>query len=118
MKFATYAAGDRPCVGLVDTDRGRVLDLAAAASGVGWNAAPFASMLALIEADDMGLELADALHRLYPEQFHLDKTIELLGSQSTLDRLARGDAPADIIAGWAADLDRFRAIRAKYLLYD
>jgi 2-keto-4-pentenoate hydratase/2-oxohepta-3-ene-1,7-dioic acid hydratase in catechol pathway len=61
MKFATYAAGDRACVGLVDTDRGRVLDLAAAASGAGWNAAPFASMLALIEADDMGLELADEL---------------------------------------------------------
>jgi 2-keto-4-pentenoate hydratase/2-oxohepta-3-ene-1,7-dioic acid hydratase in catechol pathway len=61
MKFATYEAGGGPRVGLVDADRGRVLDLAAAASGVGWNAAPFASLLALIEADDMGLELADEL---------------------------------------------------------
>jgi len=66
----------------------------------------------------MGLELADALHRLYPEQFHLEKIIELLGSQSTLDRLERGDAPAEIIAGWVTDLDSFRAMRAKYLLYD
>ena len=65
-----------------------------------------------------GLEIADALHRLYPAQFHLEKIIELLGSQSTIDQLEHGDAPADIIAGWAADLDRFRAMRAKYLLYD
>ena len=66
----------------------------------------------------MGLEIADALHKLYIEQFKLEKTIELLGSQSTLGRLDHGDAPADIIAGWAADLDRFRTMRAKYLLYD
>jgi 2-keto-4-pentenoate hydratase/2-oxohepta-3-ene-1,7-dioic acid hydratase in catechol pathway len=61
MKFATYETGSGPRVGLVDADRERVLDLAAAASGVGWSAAPFASMLALIEADDMGLELAEEL---------------------------------------------------------
>lgn len=66
----------------------------------------------------MGLEIADALHKLYPGQFKLEKTIELLGSQSTLGHLDHGDAPADIIAGWAADLDRFRTMRAKYLLYD
>ena len=65
-----------------------------------------------------GLEIADALHRLYPTQFHLEKIIELLGSQSTLDRLERGDAPADIVVAWGPELDRFRAMRAKYLLYD
>jgi len=61
MKFATYDAGGNPRVGLVDVGQGRVLDLAAAASGVGWSPAPFASMLTLIEADDMGLELASEL---------------------------------------------------------
>jgi uncharacterized protein YbbC (DUF1343 family) len=66
----------------------------------------------------LGLELADVLHQLYPGQFQIEKIITLLGSQSTLDRLERSDAPADIIAGWSADLDRFRAMRAKYLLYD
>ena len=65
----------------------------------------------------MGLEIADALHRMYPDQFQLDKIVELLGSQSTVDRLKRGDAPADIVAGWSADLDKFRAMREKYLLY-
>jgi uncharacterized protein YbbC (DUF1343 family) len=66
----------------------------------------------------MGLEIAGALRGLYQEKFQLDKIIELLGSQSTLDRLKRGDAPADIVAGWSSDLDKFRATREKYLLYD
>jgi uncharacterized protein YbbC (DUF1343 family) len=65
----------------------------------------------------MGLEVAAVLDRLYPDQFQIEKTIELLGSQSTVDRLKRGDAPADIVSGWAADLDKFRTMREKYLLY-
>jgi uncharacterized protein YbbC (DUF1343 family) len=65
----------------------------------------------------MGLEIADALHRLYPNQFALDKMITLLGSQSTVDRLKRGDAPEEIAAGWSGDLDEFRTMREKYLLY-
>ena len=65
----------------------------------------------------MALEIAAALHRLYPQQFHLEKIIEPLGSQATLERLERGDDPARIIAGWSGDLDKFRAMRARYLLY-
>jgi uncharacterized protein YbbC (DUF1343 family) len=66
----------------------------------------------------MGLEIADVLHRMYPDKFQLEKIIELLGSQSTVDRLKRGDPPAEIVSGWSADLDKFRRVRAKYLLYD
>jgi len=65
----------------------------------------------------MGLEIADVLHRMYPANFDLDKTIELLGSQSTIDRLKRGDPPADIVAGWSDDLQKFRQVRSRYLLY-
>jgi uncharacterized protein YbbC (DUF1343 family) len=65
----------------------------------------------------MGLEIADVLHRMYPDNFQLDKIIELLGSQSSIDRLKHGDSPADIAAGWSADLAKFRAMREKYLLY-
>jgi uncharacterized protein YbbC (DUF1343 family) len=65
----------------------------------------------------MGLEIASALHRLYPAQFHVEKMIELLGSQSTVERLVRGDDPKEIEAGWASDLDKFRTMREKYLLY-
>jgi uncharacterized protein YbbC (DUF1343 family) len=65
----------------------------------------------------MGLEIADALHRMYPNHFGLAKTVLLLGSQQTVDQLARGDAPEDIDAGWARDIAKFRQMRAKYLLY-
>ena len=65
----------------------------------------------------MGIELADVLYRMYPQKFQLEKIIELLGSQSTIDRLKRGDPPAEIVSGWSADLDKFRAMREKYLLY-
>ncbi|HYL47028.1 MAG TPA: DUF1343 domain-containing protein [Candidatus Limnocylindrales bacterium] len=66
----------------------------------------------------MGLEIADALHRMYAKEFHLEKIILLHGSQATVDALARGDAPAEIIRGWAPELEKFGAIREKYLLYD
>ena len=65
----------------------------------------------------MGLELADVLRRMYPTYFRLPSTITLLGSQSTIDSLVRGESPAAIVAGWLGDLDKFRRMREKYLLY-
>lgn len=65
----------------------------------------------------MGLEIAATLAKIYPKEFALDKIITLLGSQATLERLKRGDAPARIVGGWAGELEAFRKMRAKYLLY-
>lgn len=64
-----------------------------------------------------GMTIADVLHRMYPEQFHVDKMMGLLGSQKTVERMERGDAPAEIVAVWAGELEQFREMRAKYLLY-
>ena len=65
-----------------------------------------------------GLEIADSLHRLYPERFEVTKLMDLLGSQTTVDALIAYQPPADIIASWADDLAQFRTLRAKYLLYN
>jgi uncharacterized protein YbbC (DUF1343 family) len=65
----------------------------------------------------MGLEIIAALHKLYPQSFDVAKTIELLGSQSTVEALERGVDPRAIVVNWAGDLDRFRKMRAKYLIY-
>ncbi len=65
----------------------------------------------------MGLEIASTVAKTYPQEFHLDKIIELLGSASTLARLQKGDSAAEIVASWSADLDAFRKMRQKYLLY-
>jgi uncharacterized protein YbbC (DUF1343 family) len=64
-----------------------------------------------------GLEIISALHKLYPQNFDVAKTLTLLGSQATVDALERGDDPRAIVASWKADLDRFRGMRQKYLIY-
>jgi uncharacterized protein YbbC (DUF1343 family) len=65
----------------------------------------------------IGLEIAGALARRYPDHFALDKTVALLGSQTAIDRLKKGDAPTNIVADWVTELEAFRKLRAKYLLY-
>jgi uncharacterized protein YbbC (DUF1343 family) len=72
---------------------------------------------AVFRSARLGIELADALHRMFPAKFQLDKTIFLIGSQSTIERIKRKDAPANIIADWEPDLEKFRVMRQKYLLY-
>jgi hypothetical protein len=65
----------------------------------------------------MGLEIASTFWKLYPDQFVIDRTIELLGSGVTVQLLKQGTSPAAIMLAWSGDIDAFRAIRAKYLIY-
>ena len=65
----------------------------------------------------VGLEIASALHRLYPAEFDLDGVVRLLGSQQTVDRLKAGDDPAEIAASWADGEREWRERVAPYLLY-
>lgn len=66
----------------------------------------------------LGVELISALWNLHPKEFQVDKTIRLLGSKKTLERIRAGDDPVEIVAGWEEELNSFREIRAKYLLYE
>jgi len=66
----------------------------------------------------MGIEIAGALAKLYPGKFQAAKLIELVGNSATVGQLASGDAPSAIAASWDKDLEAFRRIRAKYLLYE
>lgn len=61
MKLATYRAGGSERIGAVDVQSGAIFDFAAAARRDGAAISVFASMLALIDADDAGLDLAQAL---------------------------------------------------------
>jgi len=65
----------------------------------------------------MGLEIASTLWKLYPEQFGIDRTLELMGSGVTVQLLKQGESPARIILDTSGDLEPFRQIRAKYLIY-
>ena len=71
-----------------------------------------------LDVGRLGVELLSALWRLYPRNFRLEKTIRLLGSQKTLARIRAGDDPLDIVAGWKEELETFKKLRARYLLYD
>jgi 2-keto-4-pentenoate hydratase/2-oxohepta-3-ene-1,7-dioic acid hydratase in catechol pathway len=61
VKLATYRLGDKARIGVVDADKCRLFDLAAAAGRDGVPDAPFNSMLDLIDADDFGLDSARSL---------------------------------------------------------
>ena len=65
----------------------------------------------------MGLEIAAALNQLSPDHFSLDKMIELVGNAETIAKLKSGESPMRIVWDWQADLDNFRTMRAKYLIY-
>lgn len=58
MKLATYVSEGSARLGVVDAEAGKVFDLAEAARRDGVAPATFATMLALIDADDKGMDLA------------------------------------------------------------
>ncbi len=86
---------DKPCAGvsMVVTDRDR------------------------LQAVDVGIVLAQTLHRLYSNEFALDKVQRLLQHQETIEAIRAGKSLAAIKQSWAADLEAFKKRRAEYLLY-
>jgi uncharacterized protein YbbC (DUF1343 family) len=72
---------------------------------------------AALQTMRMGIEIAAALAKLYPRNFETVKMIALVGNTATIKQLADGDEPAAIAGRWNADIDMFRTVRAKYLLY-
>jgi uncharacterized protein YbbC (DUF1343 family)/CubicO group peptidase (beta-lactamase class C family) len=69
------------------------------------------------DAPELGVELASALHKLYPEQFHMERMIELLVNPSMYDAIAAGEDPRRIAADWQDRLETFQQMRQKYLIY-
>jgi uncharacterized protein YbbC (DUF1343 family) len=65
----------------------------------------------------VGLEIAAALNARYGSQYQLDSAARLFGSRDTLIRLRKGEDPATVAATWNIAEERWRLMRAKYLLY-
>ncbi len=70
-----------------------------------------------LDSPEMGIELAAALHALYPDQYKLAAIDTLLVNKSTLDSLSAGQDPRRIAEQWQDDLQQFENVRTKYLLY-
>ena len=71
----------------------------------------------VLDSPQMGIELASALRKLYPDNWKLNPISGLLVNQRVFDALSAGDDPRNIAQAWQDDLDKFREIRSRYLIY-
>src|SRR5207253_10187759 len=65
-----------------------------------------------------GIEIAVALHSLYPADWKVDSYLRLLVNADALERLKRGASAEELTRSWTGSLDAFRRRRGKYLLYE
>ncbi len=70
-----------------------------------------------LDSPELGIELASALHKLYPNDFKLEKMADLLVNQTVFEALAAGEDPRRIAEEWQESLQAFVRLREKYLLY-
>lgn len=71
----------------------------------------------LLDAPEMGIELAVALKKLYPENWKMERMIEILANHAVFEAVAQGTDPRIIAQGWQDEVQKFRDLRARYLLY-
>ena len=70
-----------------------------------------------LDSPELGIELASALHKLYPNDFKLERMADLLVNKAVFDAIAAGEDPRRIAEDWREPLDAFVRLREKYLLY-
>ena len=66
---------------------------------------------------DIGIELALAVHRLYPDQFRVEDMGRLLGDDATLAAIKAGESLEEIKARWTPGLADYERRRKTALLY-
>jgi len=69
------------------------------------------------DGPELGIELASALHKLYPGQYQMERLIELVVNQSIYDGIFNGEDPRRIAESWREPLEKFQQLRQKYLIY-
>ena len=67
---------------------------------------------------EAGIAIAQALYRLYPTVYQLEKLDRLLGHEATMEAIENGKSLAEIRESWGADLKEFAKRRELYLLYN
>ena len=70
-----------------------------------------------MDATELGIELASALHALYPAQWETKELVLLVGSHKVVDEIMAGEDPRRIQQDWMDDLQKFVDARKKYLIY-
>jgi uncharacterized protein YbbC (DUF1343 family) len=70
-----------------------------------------------VDAPELGIEIASALHSLYPQQFEMKNLDNLMLNKATMDAITAGQDPRRVWMDWVEAIELFKPIRAKYLLY-
>ena len=70
-----------------------------------------------LDATALGAEIAAALHKLYPNDFKMERIARLVANQQTMDDLNAGVDPRFISSKWNEALEAFLPVREKYLIY-
>ena len=70
-----------------------------------------------LDAPELGFELAAAMLKLYPEQFHAEKMADIVANQAVMSALMRGEDPRRISLDWQDELQEFQKVRERYLIY-
>jgi uncharacterized protein YbbC (DUF1343 family) len=72
-----------------------------------------------IKPFEFGIQLIHVLYKLYPNNFQFkEKSFDLLaGDKSIRLQLTKGVSPSEIISNYQSELNAFKLIRQKYLLY-
>jgi uncharacterized protein YbbC (DUF1343 family)/CubicO group peptidase (beta-lactamase class C family) len=71
----------------------------------------------ILDSAALGVEIACALYKLYPNQFLLEKILPLVGSHEVIQAVKKGQDPNLIVQSWREPLEQFLRMRSKYLLY-
>ena len=69
-----------------------------------------------LDSPELGIELASALHKLYPNGFKLERMADLLVNQAVFGAIEAGEDPRRIAEDWQERLEEFVRLREKYLL--
>jgi len=71
----------------------------------------------VLDAPELGAEIAGALESLYPGAYKVAGVDSLMVNKTSLEALTAGQDPRHIAEQWREGLERFEIVRAKYLLY-
>lgn len=70
-----------------------------------------------LDGPELGLELASALEKLYPDHFKITGLDTLMVNKASFDAVAAGEDPRRIADNWRDAQEHFKTIRARYLIY-
>jgi uncharacterized protein YbbC (DUF1343 family)/CubicO group peptidase (beta-lactamase class C family) len=70
-----------------------------------------------LDAPELGIELAAALHKLSPLGYDMAKMNQLLVNQAVFAAIQAGRDPHRIAEDWQDKLDQFMDVRQRYLMY-